>query len=165
MTIRLNERRVTGSGNGRYLRPKTETSHSNGRHKTSVMLVDDERTFLRIETLFLETHYRNEIHVVGTAGSGEECLAQAQLLAPEVILIDLNMPGLSGLNTIPLLRIMFPEMRIIAMTLNDSETSRRAVLAAGGNELVSKATMSTDLVPAIRRVMALDMLSHSFVHA
>jgi DNA-binding NarL/FixJ family response regulator len=47
-------------------------------------------------------------------------------------------------------------MRIIALTLNDSQHSRRAVLAAGGNELVSKATMSTDLMPAIRRVMEQD---------
>ncbi len=140
------------------VRPSTmpRTSH---RNKVTVMLVDDETTFLRIETLFLETHYRNEIHVVGTATNGEECLAKAQLLAPEVILIDLNMPGLSGLQTIPLLRIMFPEVRIIALTLNDSQHSRRAVLAAGGNELISKATMSTDLMPAIRRVMEQDELS------
>ncbi|MBI4788388.1 MAG: response regulator transcription factor [Chloroflexi bacterium] len=137
-------------------------NRSNGRHKISVMLVDDETTFLRIETLFLETHYRNEVNVVGTANTGEECLAKAQLLAPELILIDLNMPGLSGLQTIPLLRIMFPETRIIALTLNDGENSRRAVLAAGGNELVSKATMSTDLMPAIRRVMRQDQLTLQF---
>lgn len=145
---RLREKRYVVS-------PGTATRTSN-RHKVSVMLVDDETTFLRIETLFLETHYKNEIHVVGTATGGEECLAKAQLLAPDVILIDLNMPGLSGLQTIPLLRIMFPEVRIIALTLNDSHHSRRAVLAAGGNELISKATMSTDLVPTIRRVMAED---------
>jgi DNA-binding NarL/FixJ family response regulator len=163
MTIRLTERHV--DGNGRFLAKTRVASRPNGRHKTSVLLVDDEKTFLRIETLFLETHYRSEINVVGTATSGEECLAQAQLLAPEVILIDLNMPGLSGLQTIPLLRIMFPETRIIALTLNDGESSRRAVLAAGGNELVSKAMMSTDLMPAIRRVMAQDQLALQFAEA
>lgn len=139
--------------------------HSNTRHKISVMLVDDEATFLRIETLFLETHYRNEIKIVGTANSGEECLAKAQLFAPEIVLIDLNMPGLSGLNTIPLLRIMFPETRVIALTLNDGESSRRAVLAAGGDELVSKTHMSTDLMPAIRRVMKQDELRMGYVAA
>ncbi len=145
-----------GNGNGH---------RASARPKVSVLLVDDEPTFLRIAQLFLQTHYRNEIDVLGTASSGEECLGKAQLLAPQVVLMDLNMPGLSGLQTIPLLRIMFPEMRIIALTLNDGENARRAVLAAGGNELVSKATMSTDLMPAIRRVMLLDQVSLELAEA
>ena len=129
---------------------------------TGVMIVDDEPTFLRITALFLETHFRNEVTVVGTANTGEECLAKAQLLSPQLVLIDLGLQGLSGLRTIPLLRIMFPETRIIALTLDDDQKSRRAVLAAGGNELVSKANMSTDLMPAIRRVMQEDQLALQF---
>lgn len=164
MTVsRLQDRRV--NGNKRMIIDTSAGTRSTTRHKVSVMLVDDEATFLRIETLFLETHYRNEINVVGTARSGEECLAKAQLLAPDVILIDLNMPGLSGLQTIPLLRIMFPEIRIVALTLNDGESARRAVLAAGGNELVSKAGMSTDLMPVIRHVMEQDELELAYVSA
>lgn len=155
MTVsRFQERRVNASGRKRIITDAPTATRSNGRHKISIMLVDDEATFLRIETLFLETNYRNEITIVGTANGGEECLAKAQLLAPQVVVTDLNMPGLSGLQTIPLLRIMFPETRIIALTSNDGENARRAVLAAGGNALVSKAMMSTDLMPAIRKVMA-----------
>jgi DNA-binding NarL/FixJ family response regulator len=167
MTIsQLQERRVNGNGHKRVILDKTaSTGHRSDAHKISVMLVDDEATFLRIETLFLETRYRNDISVVGTANGGEECLAKAQLLAPELILIDLNMPGLSGLQTIPLLRIMFPETRIIALTLNDGESARRSVLAAGGNELVSKVRMSTDLMPAIRRVMEQDQLKLEYASA
>lgn len=160
MTISRLERRVNEK---RFVVSPSTATRSSNRRRINIMLVDDETTFLRIETLFLETHYKSEIHVLGSATSGEECLAKAQLLAPEVILIDLNMPGLSGLQTIPLLRIMFPEVRIIALTLNDGENSRRAVLAAGGNELVSKATMSTDLMPAIRRVMEQDQLTFEYV--
>ncbi len=165
MTIaRLRTRPYNGIGNGH--KPHLTVAkggngnghHASARPKLSVMLVDDEPTFLRIAQLFLQTHYRNEIEILGTATSGEECLSKAQLLAPQVVLMDLNMPGLSGLQTIPLLRIMFPEMRIIALTLNDGENARRAVLAAGGNDLVSKATMSTDLMPAIRRVMSYDQV-------
>lgn len=158
MTVnRAPVRRVNGNrnGNGRHLIEMggQAVARPAGRLRINVMLVDDETTFLRIETLFLENHFRNEVNVVGTAGGGEECLAKTQLLAPDVILMDLNMPGLSGLQTIPLLRIMFPEIRIIALTLDDAESSRRAVLAAGGSDLVSKAAMSTDLMPAIRKVM------------
>lgn len=145
-------------GADRWARPEVDgdgkkNSYTTCLHKTSVLLVDDEPTFLRIATLFLQTHYSKEVDVIGTASSGEECLAQAQTLAPDVILLDLSMPGLSGLQTIPLLRIMFPEMGIIALTLNDAEVYRKAVVAAGGNDLVSKATMHTDLMPAIRKVV------------
>ena len=170
MTItKLNVRhyQIAEEGNGHHV---STLGNGNGRHvpnprKVSVMLVDDEPTFLRVAQLFLQTHYRNEIELLGTANSGEECLSKAQLLAPEVVLIDLNMPGLSGLQTIPLLRIMFPEMRIIALTLNDGENARRAVLAAGGNELVSKAHMSTALMPAIHRVMSYDQVASELVEA
>lgn len=157
MTIsRLGTRRSSRHKDLSFTVIPTDKYRSNGQGKISVMLVDDEPTFLRIAQLFLETHYGQEIQILGTARGGEECLTKAQLLAPQVVLLDLNMPGLSGLQTIPLLRIMFPEMRIIALTLNDGEKSRGAVLAAGGNDLVSKATMSTDLMPAIKRVMAED---------
>ncbi len=158
MTLsKLETRRSTG--NVRFAILPREEFRSNGQGKIAVMLVDDESTFLRITQLFLETHHGQEVEILGTARSGEEALTQAQLLAPQVVLIDLNMPGLSGLQTIPLIRIMYPEMRIIALTLNDSEKSRQAVLAAGGNDLVSKACMNTDLMPAIRRVMADEMVN------
>lgn len=159
MTLSRLETRRSTRKDVRFTVLPREPQPANGPRKISVLMVDDEPTFLRIAQLFLETHYDQEIEILGTARSGEECLAKAQLLAPQVILIDLNMPGLSGLQTIPLIRIMYPEMRIIALTLNDGEKSRRAVMAAGGNALVSKASMSTDLMPAIRQVMADDMVT------
>jgi DNA-binding NarL/FixJ family response regulator len=161
MTGRFASNYPRGDGNGNG----SGNGHSSDERKTSVLLVDDEPTFLRIATLFLQTHHRDEVDVVGTATSGEECLAKAQLLAPQVILLDLNMPGLSGLQTIPLLRIMFPETRIVALTLNDGESYRRAVVAAGGDDLVSKATMNTDLMPAIRRVIAKEELEPELMAA
>jgi len=62
------------------------------------------------------------------------------------------MPGLSGLETIPLLRAMLPEASIIALTLLDAKVYRQATLAAGADDFVLKANLSTDLLPAIRRV-------------
>ncbi len=159
MTLsRLETRRTTKRDINFTVIPREEHS-SNGPRKISILMVDDEPTFLRIAQLFLETHYGHEVEILCTARSGEEALSKAQLLAPQVVLIDLNMPGLSGLQTIPLIRIMFPEMRVIALTLNDDERSRRAVIAAGGNDLVSKTRMSTDLMPTIRRVMADEMIA------
>ena len=118
--------------------------------KISVLLVDDHETFLRVATEFLQRH--DELTLVGAARGGKEALAQAQDLRPQVILVDLNMPGLSGLETIPLLRAMLPEAGIIALTLLDAKVYRQAALAAGADDFVPKANLSTELLPAIRRV-------------
>ncbi len=159
MTITLHERRVTGVGNAHFARSHQVDERAPEQGRVGVMLVAQDRAFVRSATRFLETRYGDEIDVLGTAWSGEDCLAQAQLLAPQVAVIDLDMPGLSGLQTIPLLRILFPEMRIIALTQTDDDKRRRAVLAAGGNDMVCKTAVTTYLVPAIRNVMSEDMLA------
>lgn len=117
----------------------------------TVMLVDDNSTFLNIATRFLQEH--DDVVVVSTATGGKEALAKAQDLHPQVILLDLAMPDLPGLKAIPRLRAEVPEARIIALTMLDTDSYREAALRAGAEEFVAKATMSTDLVPAILRVM------------
>ena len=90
-----------------------------GVRKVRVMLVDDDPTFLKIVAAQLQTLHRNELDIVGTASSSEECVIQAQALAPKIVLMDLQMPGRGGLWAIPLLQILFPETRVIALTHHD----------------------------------------------
>jgi DNA-binding NarL/FixJ family response regulator len=120
----------------------------------SVLLVDDNPRFLRIATRFLQEH--DDVVVVGAAGGGEEALTLAQDLQPDIVLIDLAMPGLSGLETIPRLRAVLPEVGIIALTVLDTNSYRQAALAAGADDFVPKASLSTELLPAIRRVAQAD---------
>ena len=115
-----------------------------------VLLVDDSEAFLRVATDFLQRHH--ELIVVGAICWGEEVLAQVQDLQPQVILIGLDMPGLTGLETIRRLRNMLPDVGIIALTLLEGNVYRQAALAAGADDLVRKAELITDLLPAIRRV-------------
>ena len=119
--------------------------------RIGVLLVDDHEVFLHAATEFLQRH--GELAVVGQARRGEEALAQARDLCPEIILIDLNMPGLNGLETISRLRAIMPQVGIIALTMLASGTYRQAALAAGADDLVAKRTLSTDLLPAIRTVI------------
>ena len=120
----------------------------------SVLLVDDNPSFLRIATRFLQEH--DDVAVVGVAGGGEEALALAQDLQPDIVLIDLAMPGLSGLETIPRLRAVLPEVGIIALTVLDTTSYWQAALSAGANDFVPKTKLNTDLLPAIRRVAQAD---------
>ena len=115
--------------------------------KIRVLLVDDNEAFLRVATDFLQRH--DELIVVGAIREGEEALAQAQDLGPEVILIGLERPGL---ETISRLRNILPGVGIIALTLLEGNAYRQAVMAAGADDLVPKAELTTELLPAIRRV-------------
>ncbi|MFQ6101931.1 MAG: response regulator transcription factor [Anaerolineae bacterium] len=115
----------------------------------SVLLVDDNLTFLRIATRFLQKH--NDIVIAGAFNGGKEAMEQAHTLQPDIVLIDLAMSDLPGLEAIPRLRVMLPGAGIIALTLLDANSYRPAALAAGADDFVSKATMSTDLLPAVWR--------------
>ncbi len=119
----------------------------------SLLLVDDSLTFLEILKRYLEQHYRHEVIVLGTAGGGEEALVLAQRLRPNIVLIDLAMPGVSGLEAIPRLRAALPDTGIIALTFLEPNGYRPAALTAGADEFVTKANLGTDLLPVIRRVM------------
>ena len=138
---------------------KKNGDQSDYRDKISVMLVDDDPSFLRITEKLLKTRYGDRVDVVGTARSGEECLTLAQLLAPEVVLIDLHMPGIGGLGTIPLLHILFPQTHVIALSSDEGERPRRMVLAAGGRDLVPKSNVRTLLFPAIQRAISDDSVA------
>ncbi len=120
----------------------------------SLLLVDDNPTFLRILKRFLAEQGGPEVDVVATAEGGTEALRKAETLKPQLVLMDLAMPDLHGLEVIPRLRHLLPETGIIALTLMSPESYRETALAAGADEFVAKATLDTDLLPAIRRVSA-----------
>jgi len=120
-------------------------------HPISVLLVGNDSIFLRLATRFLRECSDNEVVVIGAVGGGEEALVKAQGLRPQVILIDMNMSGLTKLEIVPLLRSTLPEAGIIIMAMMDTNGYRRAVLAAGANALVGKVDLNTDLLPAIRK--------------
>lgn len=117
---------------------------------TTLLLVDDNPTFLRILSDFLGEE--EGILLVGMAGSGEEALEKAKELRPQVILLDLFMPGLGGLSAIPRLRSMMPDVAIIVLTVLDAKAYREAALAAGADDFVAKANLHTDLIPAIQQL-------------
>jgi DNA-binding NarL/FixJ family response regulator len=119
--------------------------------KIRVLLVDDNEAFRRVATDFLQRH--DELIVVGVICGGEEALAQAQDLGPQVILIGLDTPGL---EILPRLRNMLPDVGIIALTLLEGNAYRQAVMAAGADDVVRKAELTTELLPAVRRVTQAD---------
>ena len=118
----------------------------------TVLLVDDNPTFLRMLTRFLADQDEIALEVVGTVVGGHEAVAQAETLQPDVVLVDLQMPLQSGLELLPHLRTRLPDARLIALTLLDPDSFEAPALAAGADAFVSKASLEHDLLPALRRL-------------
>jgi DNA-binding NarL/FixJ family response regulator len=114
------------------------------------LLVDDSEPFLRAAQIFLSQSA--EVRVVGLAHDGCEALALAANLRPDIILLDLNMTGMSGLSALAPLREAFPQLGLIALTQYELDAYREAALAAGADAFVAKRLMWRDVLPAIRTV-------------
>ncbi len=117
-----------------------------------VLLVDDHRVVrLGLRTL-LESEF--DIDVVGEAGNGVEAVAAAQALLPTVIVMDISMPEMDGLEATRRIRATCPETHILILTVHAQERYLFPVLKAGGSGYVLKSTVDTELVEAIRAVAA-----------
>ena len=90
--------------------------------------------------------------MVGTAANGGEALHKADVLAPDLVLMDLHMPCMDGLQATALLRRRLPTTRIIIMTLDETAKTKAATRAQGAHGFVGKSRMSDDLMAEIRRV-------------
>ena len=132
--------------------PLSLTSRDSGdkMEPISVLLVDDNPAFLSAAARFLQ--YHDEIVLVGTAAGGKDGFEQCQKLKPDIVLVDLCMTDLPGLELIPQLRAALPRIGIIALTAMDFDAYRQAALAAGADDFVTKGRITTDLLPAIQLV-------------
>jgi two-component system, NarL family, response regulator NreC len=115
------------------------------------ILVTDDHAVLRAGLTAL-LNAQADLIVVGEAADGSECLRVAQTLLPDVILLDINMPGMNGLDVLPLLRQLSPQSRILVLTMHDDITYLRQVLRAGGAGYVLKQAADKELLSAIRTV-------------
>jgi DNA-binding NarL/FixJ family response regulator len=139
----------------RKISPTSNRADLKDSHKIRVLLVDDNEAFRRAATDFL--HRQHELTVVGAICGREQALAQAQDLQPRVILIDLDRPGL---ETISRLRKVLPGVGILALTLLEGAAHRKTAMAAGADDVVLKAELITELLPAIRRVTQVNRGPH-----
>ncbi len=117
-----------------------------------VMLVDDHEVVRAGLRTFLETH--EEIVVVAEAASGVEALQVATEVCPDVILMDITMPELDGIQVTRRLREMGAQCPVLALTVHEDKQYFFEMLAAGASGYLSKRAAPDELVNAIRAVAA-----------
>ncbi|MGA6168249.1 response regulator [Amycolatopsis magusensis] len=117
-----------------------------------VLLVDDQRLVRAGLRMLCEDS--PDLEVVGEAENGEEAIRQAGRLAPDVVLMDLRMPGVDGITATAQLTAARPAVRILVLTTFDDDEHVYPALAAGAHGFLTKDAPPEDLLDAIRRTAA-----------
>jgi DNA-binding NarL/FixJ family response regulator len=92
--------------------------------------------------------------VCGEASNSEEALKRAEELRPDVILLDVSMPSIDGLETTRLLMRRLPDSKVLIISQHDPHHLRPLSLEAGAVECIDKARLATDLLPVLRKIAA-----------
>jgi two-component system response regulator NreC len=126
---------------------------------TTRVLLADDHAVLRSGLRLLLTS-QNEYDVVGEASSGTETLSLAEQLQPDLILLDLSMPSLGGLDALPALRKLVPSARILILTMHDDPQYLRQALKHGASGYVLKKAVDAELLSAMRAVLRGEVYVH-----
>jgi len=115
------------------------------------VLVADDFPLVR-EALVAALRRHVDLEVAGVAGDGVEALSKARELHPDVVVLDLRMPGLSGQAVLTRLREEMPDVRVLLLTASDAADAVIDAVAAGAGGFVTKRVTGDELVDAVRRV-------------
>jgi DNA-binding NarL/FixJ family response regulator len=120
------------------------------QHRIRVFCVDDHRVML--DGLALLIGRQPDMEVVGSATHGEQAVDSVARMKPDVTLMDLQLPGVSGLDAIRQIRKANPDARIVVLTMYQGDEDIYRALEAGAATYLLKDALSEDLVRVIREV-------------
>jgi DNA-binding NarL/FixJ family response regulator len=119
-------------------------------HSARILIADDHPLVVESIRQLLEPTFS----VVGTVGTGEELLAAAQALRPEVVLLDVNMPGMSGFAAARQLHLKLPNVKIVFLTMLAEAIAVSEGFRSGASGYVLKQSVSDELYSAVQSVLA-----------
>ena len=119
---------------------------------TRVVLADDHTLVRSGIRRILEAHPGFE--VVGEAGDGAEAVSLVRDTAPDVVVLDLNMPGTGGLDVLPALRAAQPSLKVVVVTMHAGREYVARAMKGGANAYLLKDSAVQDLVAAVEAVLA-----------
>ncbi len=122
------------------------------RNRIRVLLVDDHPVVRKGLSSCLAQH--GQLLIVGEAADGLEAVAKAKALLPDIVLLDIDMPNMSGLAVTEILRKDLPQIKVLILSMHQRADYLLRILQSGARGYVSKETPPEDLVKAIERVNA-----------
>lgn len=121
-------------------------------HRRRVFLVDDHPVVLSGIRAMVEA--QGDLQVAGVAGDVESALAGLAETLPDIVVIDISLPGASGIMLVDQMRVLFPKIAALALTLHEEPAYVRQLLQAGARGFILKRSAAEELVHAIRSVLA-----------
>jgi DNA-binding NarL/FixJ family response regulator len=128
--------------------PHKKSSKESKVRITRTLVVDDDARFRRSVREVLASE--PDIEVVGEAASGPEAILKARELKPDLVLMDVRMPGMNGVSATRQIKGEMPGVKIIILTIFDLPEYREAAMAGGASGYVVKKSLLKELLPAIR---------------
>ncbi|AEE15577.1 response regulator transcription factor [Treponema brennaborense] len=120
------------------------------RQETSkILLADDQIIFIESLSTYL-TNYADDIEIVGTAHNGIEAVALARQFLPHIIVMDVSMPEMDGIEAVRQIKNLLPETKIIMLSTYQEDELVRSALLAGASGYLLKDISPTELITAIR---------------
>jgi PAS domain S-box-containing protein len=148
LVVPLEQTRDTGE-NEKHIRKviaKRQRSKTLGE-KIRVLLVDDHTVVRQGLSRMLELH--NDIQVVDEAADGEEAIEKVRTLQPDVILMDISMPRMDGIEATRIISSEFPHIRIIGLSMHDKQDQAKRMIEAGASTYCAKDGDTSVLLSAI----------------
>ncbi len=127
--------------------PQHSTFHRQHGKPIRVLLVDDH--FLVRQALRKALDRYVDIDLVGEAANGQEAVKQVDLLRPSVVVMDINMPGMNGIEATGRIMRKHPSLHVIGLSFNVGKRNREAMSNAGARMLLDKGAAHEQLYPAI----------------
>jgi DNA-binding NarL/FixJ family response regulator len=118
--------------------------------RATILIVDDNprlREFIRRMSA-----HEPDLHIVGEAEDGAEAIRLAHELRPDIVLLDLVMSGVNGLEAMRRIKAERPETKVIIVTVHAEDAYRRAAEDGGADAFLLKKTLMTVLLPTIQRM-------------
>src|SRR5258708_38108420 len=126
-----------------------------------VLIVDDIATTL--ENLQKLLSFEDDIEVCGTASDGRQAVEEARRLQPDVVLMDVNMPVMDGIQATELMAQEVPASPVIIMSVQGERDYLRRAMQAGAREFLIKPFSGDELIASIRRVHQLEQKKGSYL--
>ncbi|HEX3738089.1 MAG TPA: response regulator [Terriglobales bacterium] len=114
-----------------------------------ILIADDREPFRRMVRSLVES--QPDYHICGEAGDGVEAIERVRQLRPDIVLMDINMPRMNGLEATRVIRSEAPECNVIIVTQNDVTVAREQARSANAKGFVTKSDLARDLLPTIEK--------------